>query len=104
MDAATIREFAAEGKYEYSKHAERERQVDMMHTWELEEALRHCDIIEFYPDDARGPSCLVLGFSAHRPIHAVCTTRGNPDELLLVTVYDPSKRPDKWKNNYRERR
>ena len=40
MDAATIREFAAEGKYEYSKHAERERQLDMIHTWELEEALR----------------------------------------------------------------
>lgn len=33
----------AQGKYEFSKHAERERQIDMIHTWELEDALRECE-------------------------------------------------------------
>ncbi|MFH1122361.1 MAG: DUF4258 domain-containing protein [Pseudomonadota bacterium] len=104
MDSITIRRLAVQGKYEYSRHAERERQIDMIFTYELEDALTECDIIESYPDDPRGPSCLVLGFSGQRPIHAVCTIRTNSDELLLITVYDPSMRPYRWKEGFRERR
>jgi len=36
--------------------------------------------------------------------HAVCTIKTEPEELFLITVYDPSKRPDKWTENYRKRR
>jgi hypothetical protein len=92
------------GKYEFSKHAEREREADTISTFELEEALGNCEVIEDYPDDPRGPSFLVLGFSKVRPIHAVCTMRGDPDELLLITVYDPSKNPLAWTKNYRKRK
>lgn len=99
-----IRGLVAEGKYEFSKHAEKERQVDMIHTWELEDALRECEIIEYYPDDLRGVSYLSLGFCGRRPIHAVCTIKPDPEELLLITVYDPSRRPDRWTENYRKRR
>jgi hypothetical protein len=95
---------AVQGSFELSKHAERERQIDMIHMWELEETLRHCEIIESYPDDPRGASSLVLGFCGLKPVHSVCTIRNNPEELLLITVYDPSKRPDKWKDNYTKRR
>lgn len=63
---------------------------------EFEEALAACDVIEQYPNDPRGPSCLALGFCAKRPIHAVCAARSDPDEVLTITVYDPSKRPEKW--------
>ena len=66
--------------------------------------MRDCDIIENYPDDPRGGSCLVLGFCGSKPIHAVCTIKTEPEELLLITVYDPSKRADKWNDNYRKRR
>ncbi len=104
MHEEKIRELAAEGKYEFSKHAERERQLDMILVDELEDALKNCETIEDYPDDPRGASCLVLGFSGQRPIHAVCTIKVEPEELLLITVYDPSKRPDKWTENYRKRR
>ena len=99
-----IRKLVTEGKYEFSKHAERERQLDMILINELEDALKNCEIIEDYPDDHRGASCLVLGFSGQRPIHAVSTTKVEPEELLLITVYDPSKRPNKWTENYRKRR
>jgi hypothetical protein len=34
---------------------------------ELEDALVGCDLIEDYPDDPRGASFLVLGFSSGRP-------------------------------------
>lgn len=104
MDIKKIRELVLRGDYEFSKHAERERELDMIYTWELEDAFKDCEIIEDYPDDPRGASCLVLGFCSTRPIHAVCTIKTDPDLLLLITVYDPSKRPDKWIKNYRKRK
>lgn len=104
INANTIRQLVEGGTYVFSKHAEREREADMIFTSELEEALRHCEVIEDYPDDPRGPSCLVLGFSGNRPIHAVCALKYAPDELFLITVYDPSKRPDYWTDSYRRRR
>ena len=62
MDVQKIRKLVTQGKYELSKHAEKERQIDMIYMWELEETLRGCEIIENYPDDPRGASCLVLGW------------------------------------------
>jgi hypothetical protein len=104
LDIGRIRRLVTEGRYGYSRHAERERELDMIYTWELEDALRNGEIIENYPDDPRGASCLVLGFCGPKPIHAVCTIKTEPEELFLVTVYDPSKRPDKWTDNYRKKR
>jgi len=104
LDAEEIRKLAIQQRYEFSRHAEKERESDMIRMQELETALRNCEIIERYPDDPRGSSCLVLGFSGFKPVHAVCTIRDNPLELLLITVYDPSRRPDKWTQDYRKRR
>ena len=104
MDIQNIRRLVSQGKYEFSKHAERKRELDMIYVWELEDALSDCVIIENYPDDPRGASCLVLGFCQQRPIHAVCSLKTQPQELLIITVYDPSKHPHKWTDNYRKRR
>ena len=104
MDLQKIQKLIIQGKYELSKHAEKERQIDMIHMSELDEALKGCEIIENYTDDPRGESCLVLGFCGSKPIHSVCTIRSDPEELLLITVYDPSKRPHKWTQNYKKRR
>jgi len=104
LDVEKIRKLVTEEKYEFSKHAEKERKLDMIVVNELEDALKNCEIIEDYPDDPRGASCLILGFSGQKPIHAVCTIKVDPEELLLITIYDPSKRPGKWTKNYRKRR
>ena len=104
MDAQTIRDLVLAERYEFSKHAEREREADQITLAELERALVHCDTIEEYPDDPRGPSCLVLGFADKRPIHAVCAMKTDPEEVLIITVYDPSKRPEKWTEDYRRRK
>jgi hypothetical protein len=85
-------------------HAEKERRADQITVSELEKALKGCELIEDYPDDPRGSSFLILGFSDHRPIHAVCAIRHDPEELLFITVYDPSRHPQKWEDNYRKRR
>jgi hypothetical protein len=104
VDTEIIRRLVVEGRYTFSKHAEREREADMIAMRELEEALANCQIIEDYPEDPRGPSCLVLGFSGQRPVHAVCSLKRDPEELFLITVYDPSRRPDHWTDQYGRRR
>jgi hypothetical protein len=104
VDIHVIRRLVAEGKYEFSKHAERERELDMIGVEELQQALEGCETIEEYPDDPRGASCLVLGFCRQRQVHAVCSLQVHPEELLIITVYDPSKHPNRWAENYRQRR
>jgi len=99
-----VRDLIKSGRYEFSKHAEREREADRISTQEIEEVLINCKIIEDYPNDPRGPSFLILGFSKDRPIHAVCSIRTDPDELLFITVYDPSKNPLVWTENYQKRK
>ena len=61
--------------YRLSAHAEREREADRVPIRDIEEALlsEECQMVENYPEDPRGASCLVLGFTEHGlPIHAVC--------------------------------
>lgn len=104
MDVRKIRSLVQDGHYEFSIHAEKERQADRIAVFELEVALTSCELVEDYPNDPRGPSCLVLGICGGRPLHVVCAMKESPREVLLITVYDPSKRPDKWTDNYRKRR
>ena len=59
-----IRSLARVGRYTLSLHAERERQADRITMGELEAAISGAEIIEEYPDDPRGASCLVPGSAA----------------------------------------
>lgn len=82
-------------QYRLSAHAEAEREADKIRNLEIVEALlsEGAEIIENYPTDPRGASCLVLGFTTERsPIHIVC---GLARELVIViTVYRPD--PNEW--------
>jgi len=85
-----------EKKYRLTSHAEKERESDHMTLQEIEEAIlsEQSELIEDYPSDPRGHSCLVLGFTrAGLPIHMVC---GNlyEQEFLVVTIYRPD--PAQW--------
>jgi hypothetical protein len=81
--------------YRLTSHAERERETDQITVREIEEALlsERCEVIENYPDDPRGASCLVLGFTEGLPLHLVCGVSLS-DVIVIVTVYRPH--PDKW--------
>ena len=58
------------------------------------------DIIEDYPEDARGHSCLLLGRDTHgRAIHVVCSP--NSRFLAIITAYVPE--PKEWDAAYRVR-
>jgi len=73
----------------------------MIATQEVRAAIFHGAVIEDYPADARGHSCLILGRgTGGRPIHAVCAPK--PDYLAVITAYLPS--PEQWKPDWRTRR
>jgi hypothetical protein len=98
---AVVRQCVLEGRYRLTLHAETERDDDRIFTSDLEAALcsARAEVIEDYPDDARGASFLMLGFTrADDPIHAVCALGG---ELVIITVYRPD--PHRW-INWRSRR
>lgn len=65
----------------------------------------HCievgDLIEDYPDDPRGHSCLLLGVGMDdRPIHVVCAPKD--DYLAIITAYLPDQ--EAWEADYKTRR
>ena len=93
---ATIQRHVANRQYRLTVHAEREREADRIMIHEIEEALRssQCQVVENYPDDPRGASCLVLGLTEQdAPIHVVCGV-AETEMLIMITVYRPH--PDLW--------
>lgn len=68
---------------------------------EVDETIESDEIIEDYPKDPRGHSCLLLGKTrSGRVIHAVCAP--TEDCLVIVTVYAPTLL--EWKQNFKRRR
>jgi len=91
-----IRQKIRDRLYRLTAHAEREREADRVTIREIEEALlsEEGQMVENYPEDPRGASCLVLGFTEHGlPIHAVCGI-SLPQMLIIITVYRPD--PEQW--------
>lgn len=91
-----IRQQIRDRLYRLTAHAEREREADRVTIREIEEALlsEQCQVVENYPEDQRGASCLVLGFTEYGlPIHAVCGI-SLPHILIIITVYRPD--PEQW--------
>lgn len=82
-------------QYEFSKHAVDQSIIRDISVAEVEDAISgQSEIIEDYPDDKYGPSCLILGFTkAGRPLHVQCSY---PTRALvkIITLYEPD--PDLW--------
>ena len=85
-----IRDKIARRQYEFSKHAVDQTIVRGISVAELERALANGgEVIEDYPEDKYGPSCLILGFaSASRPLHVQCSHPTRP-LVKIITVYEP---------------
>ncbi len=90
-----VKELLRDKNYRLTLHAEGERDADRISLVEIEEALLHNDpeMIEDYPDDPRGHSFLLLGFSGEgKPIHALCSI--HEGTLVIITIYRPD--PNLW--------
>ena len=93
MDIKEIRGRINAGEYEISFHAEKERYAEDISIADIETAITTGEILEDYPNDPRGPSCLILGYSQNRPIHIVCGY-SSFKWVRIITVYLP--KPPKW--------
>jgi len=59
------------------------------------------EMIEDYPEDPRGHSCLLLGLGEEgEGIHVVCAPK--KDYLAVITAYLPTHK--EWEGNFKERR
>ena len=82
------------GDYLFTIHAGRRMTERHISLREVVEALLSggSEIIEDYPEDPRGPSCLVLGFTGSRqPIHVQCSY---PPRIAIITAYEPGS--EEW--------
>jgi hypothetical protein len=96
-----IREKVAGGLFEFSQHALDQSILRHISVAELCEAITSCELLEDYPRDKYGPSCLLLGFTgAGRPIHVQCSDPSRP-LIKIITLYEPD--PGSWED-YRRRR
>lgn len=77
-------------QYEFSKHAVDQSIIRDISVREVEEAVAsRSEVIEDYPNDKYGPSCLVLGYTkAGRPLHAQCSYPSRP-LVKIITLYEP---------------
>jgi|SRR5271157_2464672 len=81
--------------YEFSKHAVDQSIIRDISVVEVEDAVAgRSEIIEDYPEDKYGPSCLILCFTkAGRPLHVQCSYPSRP-LIKIITLYQPD--PDLW--------
>jgi hypothetical protein len=95
-----IHEKVQKDQYLLSLHADEERRADGLDIEDLEEALLNGKILEDYPEDTRGASCLLYGTSQERPVHVVCG-KNRSGWLVIITVYVPSE--PKWESPTKRR-
>jgi hypothetical protein len=95
MDIHWIRNSVRNGNYLWTLHGDEERRNDGLGIAEAESALVAGEILETYPADRRGESCLVLGKIDSRSIHFVCG-KNHSGLMVIITVYLPTM--PKWKS------
>lgn len=89
-----LRSKLREHQFEFSKHAVDQSILRHITVEELQEAITVGEIIEDYPEDKYGPSCLIFGFTrAGRALHVQCSYPSR-DLLKIITLYEPD--PSHW--------
>jgi hypothetical protein len=87
----------------YLPHALRQmlRPDRMITRVEVSQVILKGEVIEDYPNDLRGHSCLLLGKgNKDRAIHVVCSPK--EDYLAIITAYIPDS--DEWSNDFKKRK
>ncbi|MDP2976743.1 MAG: DUF4258 domain-containing protein [Anaerolineales bacterium] len=89
-----IREKIQAGKFEFTRHAVDQSILRRINVHEVREAIINANIIEDYPEDKYGPTCLLLGFTQEgRPLHIQCSYPSR-SLIKIVTLYEPN--PNEW--------
>ena len=84
-----LRAKGASNSLQYAAHAITRMAQRSIVTAEVREVLANGQVLEDYPDDRYGPSCLIFGNTlGNRPLHIVCSYPQRP-LLKIITVYEP---------------
>lgn len=84
-----IREKIKGEQFEFSKHAVDQSIIRCISVQEVREAIAAAELIEDYPEDKYGPSCLLFGRTiAGRPLHIQCSYPMRP-MIKIITLYEP---------------
>jgi hypothetical protein len=96
-DIAAIRRKIEAGAWELSRHAVDQCLLRSIRVVEISECLLNGEVIEIYPDDKYGPTCLVLGrTSGGKILHVHCSDETRP-VIKIVTAYEPD--PRRWRDH-----
>lgn len=81
-----------EGRYIYTHHTVIRTTSRIISRREIEQAIACGEIIEDYPNDKYGPTCLIYGRTmVGRPLHIQVSL---PPNVKIVTAYEPD--PEEW--------
>ncbi|MGH7965283.1 MAG: DUF4258 domain-containing protein [Candidatus Binatia bacterium] len=81
-------------QFEFSKHATDQSIIRRISVQEVRELSSSAEVIEDYPEDKYGPSCLIFGKTrAGRPLHIQCSYPSRP-LIKVITLYEPD--PAHW--------
>lgn len=102
LEIEEIRRKIANNDFEFSKHAVDQSILRQIRVNEIKDVISKGQLIEDYPNDKYGPSCLICGLTqAGRPIHVQCSYPIRP-LVKIITVYEPD--PDRWNDDFTIRR
>lgn len=90
----SIRDAFRSRRFRFTVHGAKEATADDFSVDEIRDAImsESAEIVEDYPNEPRGPCCLILGWTrAGRPLHAVISY---PLNVAIITVYEPTS--DRW--------
>ena len=97
-----IREKIQKNNFELSKHAVDQSIIRNIKIAEIKEAIERGQIIEDYPDDKYGASCLIAGFTKEkRPLH-IQSSYPLRTLIKIITIYQPSFQ--RWDDNFTKRK
>lgn len=87
----------------YTEHAvdEMNTEEEIISTKEVSQVIFQGEVIEDYPEDKRGHSCLIFAMTDKgRPVHVICSPK--EEYLGIITAYVPTE--DKWEKTFKTRK
>lgn len=97
-----LRDKIRRGLVEYSLHATRQLIARNITPEEVAQSVLAGEVIEDYPQDKYGPSCLLVGRTLNqRVLHVPCMHPSRP-LVKVVTAYEPD--PAEWDETWKLRK
>lgn len=99
-DIHIIRKHFKDRTYLLTIHASNRAVERNILSHELEEAVLNGEVIEDYPNDKYGPSCLILGIIAKKRVLHIQVSY--PKNIKVITVYEPTAQD--WESDWKTRK